>query len=286
MVAGPARCGKSSLVRAGLLPRISAGALPGSGEWPRSVLTPGEHPLDNLWSALGELAGSPLPDIFSLEEAPGAAAARYIQEGVLVVDQLEELFIASCDQAERGAFFGVLQGLHNLNRPGLRLILVVGTDFYGLCAAIPWLASAISDNHLLVEPMSRDELREAVEGPARRAGLRLEEGLADRVLDQAGDDPLALARTSQALQRTWELRKARLLTLEGYEEVCRLDEGGAGRSGSDGPVAPEERAASPGNAGPPYTAPSAPAMAPGGDGGALNSGQPPARRKSLRFRRH
>lgn len=248
VVAGPPRCGKSSLVRAGLLPRLSAGALAGSGEWPQSVLTPGGHPLDALWSALGELAGSPLPDIFSLEEAPGAAAARFIDRGVLVVDQLEELFTASSDAAGRGAFVGLLEALHGLDLPDFRLIICVGTDFYGACAGVPWLAGAVGDNSVLVRPMSRDELREAIEGPARKAGLRLEEDLADRIIDDAGDDPLALARTSEVLQATWKLRKARLLTLEGYEQA-RRPTGGGGEDRLEIPAATKAPAAIPG--GPP-----------------------------------
>ena len=219
VVGGPARSGKSSLVRAGLLPALAGGALPGSEQWPQAVFTPGRHPLDSLWTALGDIARDPLPDIFSLEEAPGPAAARFVADGVLVVDQLEELFTASSDEAQRGAFLSLLEALPK-NRPGIRLILCLGTDYYGTCAGFPSLASAISDNHVLVGPMVPEELREAIEGPARRAGLRLEDGLVDRILDDA-DDGASLTGISEALSETWKLRKGRILTLQGYEEALR-----------------------------------------------------------------
>jgi hypothetical protein len=228
VVGGPAGCGKSSVVRAGVLPALAGGALPGSGEWRHSVFTPGAHPLDALWVALGELAGKPLPDIFSLEEAPGSMAVGVVQTGVLVVDQFEELFTASSDPAERGAFLSVLEALAGDGRPGFRLILCVDTAYYGSCAGNPWLASVVSDNHVLVGPMTPDEQKEAVEGPARRAGLRLEEGLAQRILDDAGG---SLPLLSQALTETWRARKGRILTLEGYEAAR-----GAGQAVMDTPA--------------------------------------------------
>lgn len=104
VVAGSPKCGKSSLVKAGLFPALALGSLPGSRDWPRIVFTPGTHPLDALWAALGNLSRDPLPDIFSLEEAPASAVARYIEDGILVVDQFEEAFTVCSDEAERGAF--------------------------------------------------------------------------------------------------------------------------------------------------------------------------------------
>ena len=251
VVGGPGRSGKSSLVRAGLLPALAGGALPGSEQWPQAVFTPGPHPLDALWIALGEIAKDPLPDIFSLEEAPGSAAARFLEDGVLVVDQLEELFTASSDQAQRGAFVSLLEALPK-DRPGFRLILCLGTDFYGTCAAIPSLAAAISDNHVLVGPMVQEELREAIEGPARRAGLRLEDGLVDRILDAAAGGA-SLAEISEALSETWKLRKGRILTLDGYEEALHPQRRGVAASSeaakAPGTPPPAKRNPTPGPSG-------------------------------------
>lgn len=242
VVAGPSQCGKSSLVTAGLLPALARDDLPGSTSRPQSVFIPGSHPLDALWGALGLISGEPLPDIFSLEEAPGSAATRFVREGVLVVDQFETLFTAASDPAERGAFLSVLEALDSEPNPRFRLILCIGTEFYGACSAVPWLASAISDNHMLVERPTDEELREVIEGPARRGGLRLEGGLADRMLDDVRSDPAPLAVLSEILRETWNHRKGRILTTEAYEQVRGLTQGPT-QQGS--PASPEPQKASP-----------------------------------------
>ncbi|CAN5796859.1 hypothetical protein BH23ACT12_BH23ACT12_07020 [soil metagenome] len=216
VIGGPSGSGKSSLMRAGLLAALAQGALPGSQSWPQTILTPGVHPLDALWARLGDLAGAPLPDIFSLEEAPGAAAARLVGAGVVAVDQFEELFTACPDRAERQTFLSVLEALSSRDPAQVRVVICVRADFYGACAVHPWLASVINANQVLVGPMSRAGLRDAVEGPARRVGLRLEEGLADRILDDAGDDSGALPLVAHALVETWIRRQGRILTLAGY----------------------------------------------------------------------
>jgi WD40 repeat protein/tRNA A-37 threonylcarbamoyl transferase component Bud32 len=217
VIGGPSGSGKSSLMRAGQLPALAQGALPGSQGWQQAIFTPGPHPLDSLWGRLGELTGAPLPDIYSLEEAPGAAASRLVNTGLVAIDQFEELFTAGSDRAEREAFLGVLESLSTRDPAGVRVVVCIRADFYGACAAYPWLASAINANQVLVGPMTRSGLREAIEGPARRVGLRLEEGLADRILDDAGDDVGALPLVAHALVETWIRRKGRILTLDGYE---------------------------------------------------------------------
>lgn len=221
VVGGPSQCGKSSLVGAGLLPALARDRLAGSAGRPQSVFIPGPHPLDVLWDALGRISGEPLPDIFSLEEAPGSAATRFVSEGVLVVDQFETLFTAASDPAERGAFLSVLEALDS--EQSVRVILCVGTEFYGNCSAVPWLASAISDNHVLVGRPTDEELREVIEGPARRGGLRIEEGLAERMLDDVRSDPAPLAALSGILRETWDLREGRILTMEAYEQARGLN---------------------------------------------------------------
>ena len=72
---------------------------------------------------------------------------------------------------------------------------------------MPWLADRISANQVLVGPMRRDELMRAIQGPAQRAGLRLEPGLTEAILDEAGDEAGALPLVAHALLETWLRRR-------------------------------------------------------------------------------
>jgi WD40 repeat protein/energy-coupling factor transporter ATP-binding protein EcfA2 len=218
VVGGPSGSGKSSLLRAGLLPALAGGALPGSERWPVCLLTPGEWPLLTLRAELGALDGvADLPDVEALGNAPELARQAISTTVLVAIDQFEELFRLCRDDGERKAFLRVLAALTSGAQPVARLVLAVRADFYGACAAHPWLAAAINDNHALVGPMSRAQLQEAIEGPARRVGLHLEGGLAERILADGADDAGALPLVAHALVETWLRRDGTLLTIAGYE---------------------------------------------------------------------
>ena len=184
-VVGPSGSGKSSVVRAGLLPALAGGVLPGSQHWTQAVIRPGAHPAREL------------------------ARLSPRDRGVLVVDQFEELFTACQDERERAEFASAL-----LRLP--RVVLAVRADFYGRCAAYPELSRALRDNHVLVGPMNREELRRAIERPARRAGLVVEPELADALLADVEGEPGALPLLSTALLELWGRRDGRRLQLAAY----------------------------------------------------------------------
>jgi WD40 repeat protein len=194
-VVGPSGSGKSSVVRAGLLPALAGGALPGSETWVRALIRPGEHPMGELRRA--RVGGS------------GRA--------VLVVDQLEELFTACRDEHERITFVAAL--VRAVRERRAAVVLAVRADFYGRCAAYPELAALLAANHVLVGPMADDELRRAIELPARHAGLRLEPGLADRLLSDCEGEPGALPLLSTALLELWQQRDGRHMRLAAYERT-------------------------------------------------------------------
>ena len=196
-VAGPSGAGKSSLVRAGLLPALAAGALPGSGKWPQHVLSPGAAPRHELAPVLHG------------RQAPATAA-------VVVVDQFEELFTACGDEGERAGFVAELLGLLEPGSAPARVILAVRADYLGWCAQYQELASRVADGAVLVGPMSDDEVRRAVEGPARYAGLEVEPDLLDAVVEDVRGRPGGLPLLSTALLDTWERRRGRTLTHAGY----------------------------------------------------------------------
>jgi WD40 repeat protein len=179
---GASGSGKSSLVRAGLV-----------RAWPGSVvvMTPGSNPDAELERSLS--AGPP---------------------SLLVVDQLEEMFTLCPDESSRAGFLDALMDLRETSSASIAVAL--RADFYGRCAEHPRLATALSAHQCLLGPMQTDELRRAIERPARVAGLRLEAGLVDTMLADVEGEPGALPLLSHALYESWARRDGRVLTLAGY----------------------------------------------------------------------
>jgi WD40 repeat protein len=188
-VVGPSGSGKSSVVRAGLLPALARGVLPGSAEWRQSIVRPGEHPLGVLERAVtGERM-------------------------LLAVDQFEETFTVCSDDAEREASVARL-----LEGPQI-VILAIRADCYGRCGAYPRLARLLAAHHVLVSPMRRDECHRAVEAPAARAGLSIEPGLTDALVADVEREPGALPLLSTTLLELWQRRDGQRLRLATYEDT-------------------------------------------------------------------
>jgi WD40 repeat protein len=185
-VVGASGSGKSSLVRAGLVP-----AYRHKGGGRIEVITPGADPVAELRRSLS----APPPSL-------------------LIVDQLEELFTVCSDDASRTTF---LDSLLDLRETGSASIVVaLRADFYGRCAEHPRLAAALAEHQLLLGPMRVGELRRAIDGPARAGGLRLEAGLIDTLLADVDSEPGALPLLSHALYESWGRRDGRVLTRAGY----------------------------------------------------------------------
>jgi WD40 repeat protein len=229
-VLGPSGSGKSSLVRAGLLPALMRGALPGVRSWRTSIMRPGPAPLTTLAAATAELApaagmqatldglgSDPRTLHLSVVQALGADAAE--DRALFVVDQFEEVFTLCDDEDERRALIANL--LYAASAPGgpCVVVLTLRADFYQRCAAYPELSQLVSGQQMLVSPMDRDAARQAIEEPARRVGLEFEEGLIDTILDDAGSGHGSLPLLQHALLELWERRRGSMLTLEGYRDA-------------------------------------------------------------------
>ena len=223
-IIGPSGSGKSSVLRAGLLPSLASGVLPGSEGWRRLLLRPGERPLDELRRVLVSGAEDPIAEALRALPAGGRL--------LIAVDQMEELFIACRSEAERAAFVAVLA--RAAADPDGRAVVVVAlrADFYGRFAAYPALAELLGANHALVGPMQASELRRAVELPAGRVGLRVEAELTDALVDDVEGEPGALPLLSTALLELWQKRRDDTLAVAAYHEsggvqgaVARLAEG-------------------------------------------------------------
>jgi WD40 repeat protein len=255
VVTGASGAGKSSLVRAGLLPALARGTqVTGSENWPRVVLTPMADPLSELAAHIAALNGSDASSVraglaahpelahLAVRQAVVADDRRRIQAGrapavshsrlVLVVDQFEQLFTLNPGrdgEAGRRAFIIALHtaATHRTGADGIPpavVILVVRGDFCDRCAAYPELADALGNKQFVVGPMSESDLRRAISGPAEAAGLRIDAALPDTIiadlLVSGGEDPVgALPLLSQAMLLTWEDREGNRLTSHGYGQA-------------------------------------------------------------------
>ncbi|MFE0426916.1 WD40 repeat domain-containing protein, partial [Streptomyces sp. NPDC058953] len=137
---------------------------------------------------------------------------------IVVVDQFEEVFTLCRDPAERARFIDLLLAARDPGS-GLRVVAAVRADFYGHCTEHPDLVDVLRKAHLLVGPMTRAELRQAIVGPARAAGLIVERELTVRIVEETMGEPGALPLMSHALQEVGRRRRGRTLTLAAYETV-------------------------------------------------------------------
>ena len=230
-VIGSSGSGKSSLVRAGLMPSLRWHK-PSSG-LPVILLTPTAHPLEALAAALIRETRQSLPIrkiVDRLERNPGSLLDSLAQitlpagvtHAVLIIDQFEELFTLCRSHTEQFAFVeGLVHAAFQPEGVGM-VIIVMRADFYAHCARFESLRQALAQHQEYIGPMTNQELRQAIEGPARCGHWEFEPGLVDLLLHDVGADaghaaePGALPLLSHALLATWQRRRGRTMTLSGY----------------------------------------------------------------------
>lgn len=231
-VVGASGSGKSSLVAAGLLPRLAAGALPGSQDWVAVRFTPaerGDNPFRALALALSPLlpVGSPDTDeiVSQLTNEPGwieTLADRLLAgksahaELLLFADQFEELFTARVDKGHRVPFVALVVAVAAARR--VRWVLSLRADYYPHCTDYPGLAALLRDGSFPLAAPDARALTEMVEGPARAAGLDVEPGLVAAIAKEAGEGPGRLALVEFALENLYDLRRGNSLSLAAYHD--------------------------------------------------------------------
>ncbi len=234
-VLGPSGSGKSSVVRAGLVPKLRGGALPGSDRWPIVVLRPGAHPLESLAAMLApHIGGGDNP--LAIRETilatllqndrglhatvqTALATAPGDRRLVVIVDQFEEVFTLCRDGSERDRFVATLLDASAVGGGQTIVVVTMRADFFGRAAAIPGLAPQLGERDVLVAPMERDELRRTMVEPARRVGLRFEDGLVETILAELRGEAGALPLLQHTLLELWEGRQGGRLTNERYREI-------------------------------------------------------------------
>jgi WD40 repeat protein len=232
-VFGASGIGKSSLLRAGLLPAAEQGRLRPGSEVVTLLVTPGAHPLEELAVRLAPMAnvaaGTLLADLRAgpdrLHLAIRQALASRVPDAelLLVVDQFEDVFRLCPDESERASTVAALVAAARAEDSRVRVVLGVRADFYAHIGGYPDLVAALREAHLLVTPMSPPELRAAVTQPAAHAGLTVEGDLVSVIVAEATGRVGALPLVSHALLEAWRRRRGMTLTLAGYTESGGVD---------------------------------------------------------------
>jgi WD40 repeat protein len=247
MLVATSGAGKSSLIQAGVIPKLKHNALCGSATWPVVVMSPGEDPVANLTREVPDLADALRTadadhNADQLAERVRTVIRAYAERKaghdarlVLIVDQAEELFTL-CEAADsRERFVAVLDAASTATPFGTdsapAVVLVsVRADFTAPCLADPALgplAEAYIHRQLVLQAMKPAELQEAITVPAKRAGLKVQRELVEHVLREVGArrpgrargrraDPGLLPLLSHALLETWRRHEGGQLTLDAY----------------------------------------------------------------------
>ena len=251
VVVGASGSGKSSLLRAGVVPALTSLTAPGRPAWPVVLLTPGAEPVRQLAAALAAGTGTDadrLAELIRADPAAGAvdqvvtfvgaahAASQQAPDRLLiVVDQFEELFTMCLDENERLAFIAALIAAasspaqrHGTDlRPPVATVILLGlrADFYPQSLRYAEVATALQNAQFVVGPLSEDELRRAIAEPAAKAGVQLDAGLVELLIREAtpGMAPPggaqsvgALPLLSHALLATWQRAERGRMTIRGY----------------------------------------------------------------------
>jgi hypothetical protein len=225
VVTGPSGSGKSSLVLAGLVPRVRA-----AGE--RAVLpvvVPGSDPLGALLQAVRPPDADPRAWVEAEAHALARDPARFAghvagaaggRPALLVIDQFEELFTLCPDQRTREAFAAAVAAVGQ-EPGGGRVVITIREDYLTQALGLPALKALAADPEVRFSPppMSSRELRRVIERPAERVGLKFEDGVVDELVKEVVGEPTALPLLQFALARLWAARERNRITWEAYRAV-------------------------------------------------------------------
>jgi len=229
-IVGASGSGKSSLVRAGILPAIRDGRLPGSDHWRIGIFTPGTHPIEALAKRLAPLIEKRDSDTINtlLHESPqyiDVLTDQTLHDAepdarlLLVIDQFEEVFTRT-GETERELFLMIIQRLV-VQRGGRAIVMItMRADFFDHLSRYPRLAELFEqENMVIVTEMTPQELLRSIEGPAQAAGLIYDAGLPQRILEDVRRQPGSLPLLQYALKELFLRREGRRMTTKAYEEI-------------------------------------------------------------------
>ena len=227
-IVGPSGSGKSSVVKAGLLPALRDGGVPGSENWFMVDMMPGTHPLEELEAALLRVAVNPpdslLAQLRDDERGLIRASKRILPtddhtELLLVIDQFEELFTLVENEADRSHFLGSLVTAVVDPRSRIRIIITLRADFTDRPLRYVDFGELVHNRTQFILPLSPDELEQVIVKPAEQAGLIVEPDLVTTMIHDVADQPGALPLLQYTLTELFERKDGRTLTLNAYQEI-------------------------------------------------------------------
>jgi WD40 repeat protein len=225
-VVGSSGSGKSSAVRAGLIPALRRGGLSGSERWFVVDLLPGAHPLEELEAALLRIAVNPPESLLAQLREDTRGLLRAIKrvlpadetvELVLIIDQFEEVFTLVDDEAARAHLLDSLVAAVLDERSRVRLVITLRADFIDRPLQYVDFGELVRQQAELILPLASDELERAIVGPAEQVGLALEAGLVPTIVHDVEAQPGALPLLQYALTELFERREGRALTRAAYQ---------------------------------------------------------------------
>jgi WD40 repeat protein/serine/threonine protein kinase len=237
-IIGPSGSGKSSLVKAGLIPALWSGKLPGSDKWYIVDMMPGARPVDELEIALTRIAANQAANLrehldrddHGLSRAAALVLPNDNSELLLIIDQFEELFTLVDEEEMRNHFIGLLYGAATDPRSRVRVIITLRADFYDRPLQYPAFGQLLRDHMETLLPLSAEELERAIVNPAEMTGVAFEPGLVATIIEDVNYRPGALPLLQYALTELFERREGRLLVSDAYEAIGGASGALAGRA--------------------------------------------------------
>ncbi len=235
-VVGASGSGKSSAVRAGLVPALRSDGAAGSADWFVAAMAPGDDPFESCRSALEAVAVRPLEGFDAFRAQGVNVLARCVRESLpqgatllLVIDQFEELFSSSVDQAERVSFLDMITAAAKDPDGSVRIVLTLRADFYDRPLRHPRFGQLLHECQIVVTALTGDDLATVIEDPAELVGLSFEPGLVRALVSDFEVNP-SLPLLQHALAELCDRRDGDRLTLHAYDTIGGLAGGVAHRA--------------------------------------------------------
>jgi DNA-binding SARP family transcriptional activator/WD40 repeat protein len=225
-VVGASGSGKSSVVRAGLVPRLRAGAVAGSERWFVTTMTPGHDPFAAWDDAFRQIAaGTAGAALDSARHGIATSLRRACPEGgvvLVVIDQLEELFTLVTDERVRHAFIESLTAALEDGECPLRVVATLRADLYDRPLHHHRLGRLIASGTVPLVGMAAAELEQTIVGPAERAGVGIDGQLVAELVAAVADRPGSLPLLEFTLTELFDRRQSDRMTVDDYRRIGGL----------------------------------------------------------------